>query len=213
MLKSDVTLNMEVVSRGKGRGMVADLEPTYRCYVKVIWNSGEEGLYDVDFLKPAPPPKKSKNTPRTFFQPTANQWAFMGWCAADAAFWMPTSVPETLFQEAWEEVEETQKSNPTGITTKSEGSIGVCYDMVLSKPSCDLEALGKTLGVRFKPFFNHENADRVLLYGSRKAWFFHFLRHGFKDGKGPRDVQAIRATVPPEHHHRFDAGTQGVFEL
>lgn len=208
MKKEDITLGMEVKVRGKGIAEVIDLCPTYKCYVKVRLNSGEETMYDVVYMSPAPPPKAKKPL-RSFNPDPAPAYAFMGWCAVNSNLWMPTSAPPEDFQNAWEDIYETQKTDPTGVTKKAEGSIGTCFDMVISKPSCDTEKLGKALGVEFHDFFGEAKASTVLLYGARKCWFFHFLRHGFKDGKGPRDLQAIRATVPADYQKHFDAGTKG----
>ena len=176
MLKSQISLNQEVLVRGKGRAVVIDLTD-HRCYVKVQFNSGEESLYDVDYMKPAPPAKQKK--PWAVFNPQpAAMYAYMGFAAADSAFWMPTSTTESLFQDTWEELEEVLTHAPEGVTVAKE-RVGNAFDMVGTCPPCDLDVLGQLLGVKFRPFFSNKDSKHVLLHGARKAWFFHFLRHGF----------------------------------
>jgi len=221
MNKVDVVLYERYATSGYGRCTVIDLMPESKFYVKVKYDlnhgkfhakfPGQEMNAEVAKMKPLPAPK-AKNPRYTFNPKPEIKFAFMGWCAENG-IQMPSSVPPEHFQEAWEEVEETQNSNPVGITKKAEGSQGASHDMLITKPPCDLEALGKALGVGLKNFYNNPDAKVVLLYGPRKPWFFHFLIHGFKDGKGPRDVQAIRATVPPNYQPYFDAGARGEFAL
>ena len=49
--------------------------------------------------------------------------------------------------------------------------------------------------------------------GRGKLGFFIFFAMGSKDGKGPRDIQSIRSTVPIEYQLQFDAGARGEISL
>ncbi|MDA4129156.1 MAG: hypothetical protein OK457_00140 [Thaumarchaeota archaeon] len=211
MLKSEITLNQEVRVRGKGAAIVVDLCSQYKHYVKLLFSDGKEELADVQDIKTLPPPQQKK--PRMFFNPDPVQmYAYMGFAASDPEFWLPTSTTKELYQETWEELEEALKESPKGVTI-AEKRVGNAFDMVGTKPPCDVDNLGRALGVKFHPFFSNEKSGLVLLHGARKAWFFHFLRHGFKDGRGPRDIQIIRSTVPVEYQSAFDAGAKGEFSL
>jgi len=210
------------VGSGPAKALVdfLDFEETWMS-AHCLEPATEEQLSEALKDRPAPMTRKEKRrSARSFAHRTPKQvapefvYALAGWLSQAGNVQLLTSAPPDQYQEAWEAVSEAQRSEPRGLTAKSEGSAGTCYDILVRKPEgTDLEALAMLMGIEFDDYRCEKKNPFLLLYGRRADWFFFLLDHGFKDGKGPQDAAAIRASVPAESLAHFDAGTQGRFTV